>query len=183
MVPPAAGTITCGLTGSGTFKPFYPSASSATGSTVPIKFKLTATIGPCTTVDVTGGKATITGGTVLFQSVIPEGASCADFLGGTPDFFSNVNKLTVRFTSVVGTRHSIVGTNHTDVSGGFQINQGWELDSDPFVLPLGPFADESATMNLLFTNLGQVGACAFGGPGITGVAFSSASGSTISIAP
>ncbi len=184
IAAPASGTLTCGLTGSGLFMPAYPSASSATGSTVDTKFKVMATFGPCNAAGVTGGKATITGGTLVFQAVIPPGGSCADFLTGTPDFSTNPNKLIVKFTSVNGIRHTLIGSNHTDIWGGFQINKGWELDSDDFVLPHGPFGvAESATIDLLFTNLDQVGGCAFGGNAISSVGFSTASGATITIAP
>ena len=184
IVPPPSGTLTCALTGSGTFTPAYPSASSDTGSTVPIKFKLAATFSGCVTTGVQGGKAPINGGSLAFQSLIPTGASCADFLLGTPDFFSNPNKLTVKFTSVNGTRHTLVGSNHTDVAAGFQVNKGWELDTDDFVMPHGAFGvAESATIDLLFTNLNEIGGCAFGGAVITSVGFSAASGATIVIAP
>jgi len=183
VVPPPSGTLTCAVTGNGSFTPADPSASDADGSAVPIKFKLAATFSGCVATGVVGGKAPINGGSLTFSSVIPPGASCADFLFGTPDFFTN-NKLAVKFTSVNGTRHTIVGQNHTDIANGFQINKGWELDSDDFVLPHGAFGvQESATIDPMFTNLSEYGSCAFGGPAITGVAFSAASGSTITVAP
>jgi hypothetical protein len=73
---------------------------------------------------------------------------------------------------VNGIRHTLVGSNHTDIWGGFQINRRWELDSDDFVMPHGPFGvAESATIDLLFTNLNEVGGCAFGGDPITSVGF------------
>ena len=58
---------------------------------------------------------------------------------------------------------------------------GRELTSDRFALR-SAFVDETATIDLVFANLGAIGGGAFGGPALSSVD-ATAAGSTISVAP
>ena len=100
---------------------------------------------------------------------------------GTPDFTTNVNKLAVKWQSLVGIRPTLVGYSKGVVTDASQILKGWELTSDPLALR-SAFVDETITIDLVFANLSAIGGCAFGGPALSLVDATTA-GSTISVAP
>jgi len=179
---PPAGTVRCGLTGSATFSPALPSASNPDGSAKPIKFKLKADIGPCDNGSVTGPH--VTDGTLAFKSTLDEGSGCQDLIDfGAPDVTSNTNRLQIKWTATAPSgKRSTVGKSKTDMFDAEQINKVWELTSDSFG-DADAFGGESATIDLILDNLGQVGACAFGGPDLASVTFSAAGGANIVVAP
>jgi hypothetical protein len=188
VIPPPEGTLSCGLSGTGKFAPAYPSASDDDGSNRTIRFKLKGVLGPCDNRGVTGGKYPITNGKLDFSARLPVGSGCNDLLWfGVPDFTSEERtKLSMTFngTTDAGKRPKVAKAK-TTVFDGSQISQGWQLTSDwfPAERETDPFQDHTATISLIVDNLGELGACAFGGPDLALVTFSAAGGAKVEVAP
>lgn len=191
-VPLAAGTITCGLDGSLTLSPALPNANSVDGAVKNTHVKIQAKMSNCGGA-VTGGKAPITGGTLLITGFLEPGASCADLSDGMPpDFTFDPNKMIVKWGGTTSTgKHITVGKSHTDIFGtGDFLFGGWEYASGPFG-DTDSFAGESATIDLMLDKASLVSNCALGkiDPAtgkpatLSSVTFSSANGSTLSVAP
>jgi hypothetical protein len=187
-VPPPMGTISCAITGLASMSPLLPSAANADGSLKPIKFGLKGELSACDSSGVTGGKAPITSGKIQMSGKIDEGASCSDLTFGPPDFTFNPNKLQLKwYGTTADGRKTKVASDKTDILFGDIIPKGWEYFSDPFDFSthddIGPFANESAVIDVILDNLGDAGACALGGNDLGLVKFSAAGGSRITVAP
>jgi hypothetical protein len=186
--PAASGTLTCALSGGGQFSPALPSASNENGSAGKIKFKLKADLASCDSTGVSGGKMPITGGSVQFQATLDPGSGCLDIIDfGSPDFTSNVAKMTVKLTGTAPNGKHPKVANLTVKSDGFSndsIPKGWEIDSDSFpsARASAAFPDESAVLDLILDtpSLQHAGACALGGDDLTSVAFGPGSTFTLS---
>lgn len=144
-----AGNITCALTGKMTFSKAYPNANSDTGALPNIHIKIAATLTNCASSAVTGGKASIIGGTMTVTGILESGSSCADIDDGSaPDFTFDNNKMQITWKGGDGHAHPTVGKSKTDVfSTGNFVFGGWEYDSDSFG-DNDAFAGESAVFDL-----------------------------------
>ncbi len=180
--PQPAGAVACGLTGAMTFKPGIPSAAAdpAPGR---VKVKLTAQAVDCVGTDLVNVKAPITGGKVTLTTTIPEeSATCAD-LPSPPDLTGMENsRFKVQWQGLNPSgRPMTVANVKTTLWDYTDILRGWQLVSDS--LPdEKPFAGAEIVMDLVFDNLGDVGACLLGGPDLLSVHFSAAGGSRITMA-
>ncbi|HTL84686.1 MAG TPA: hypothetical protein VL856_05855 [Acidimicrobiia bacterium] len=187
-VPPPMGTVSCAITGQATMSPPLPSAANEDGSLKPIKFKLKGDLSACDSSGVTGGKAPITSGKIQMSGKIDEGASCSDLTFGPPDFTFNPNKLQLKwYGTTADGRKTKVASDKSDIFFGDIIPKGWEYTSDTFDFSshddIGPFADETAVIDVILDNLGDAGACALGGNDLGIVKFSAGGGSRISVSP
>ncbi len=146
---PAAGNISCALSGKMTFAKPMPNELSDSGALRNIHIKIAATMSNCASSGVTGGKAPIVGGSMAVTGILESGSSCNDISDGSaPDFTFDTNKLQLTWKGFDGKSHPTVGRSKTDVfsTGNFFFG-GWEYDSDSFG-DNDAFANESAVIDL-----------------------------------
>jgi hypothetical protein len=195
VVPPITGSINCGVDGMMKFSPPLPDGNS-NGAPRNLHVKVTATLSHCDNSGANGGKLRPTGGTLQMSGILEAGASCNDIADGTPaDFTWDPNVFQVKWTGTppTGTSHPTVGKSKTDVFSAWAPLIGvWEYDTDAFG-PNDAFANDSATVDLVISGASQAAIrnCAQSKINPTnnkpftlaGVSFSSADGSSISVAP
>jgi hypothetical protein len=195
VIPPITGQITCGLDGVMKFSPPLPDGNSD-GAPRNLHVKITAAMTQCDNSRASGGKLRVTGGTLLMIGILESGASCADIADGSAaDFTFDPNVFQTKWTgtSATGKSHPAVGKSKTDVFSAFSPLVGvWEYDTDTFG-EKDAFANDSAVVQLALSgsSLLAIRRCALGqiNPSnnkpftLPTIAFSSADGSNIAVAP
>jgi hypothetical protein len=178
---PPTGTLTCGTTGTVTFK---PALTPSTPAPKPTSVKVhKAALSPCDASGVTGGKATINGGDTVFNAKLAPGADCATVAGGTAVLVNP--QLIVKLTNTTGSKTATVAVlkpvNITITPSG----PSFIIKGDIPQTKAGnkPFGGEHLTSQINIDNISDAIGCALGTNNLSHIDFSAAGGSTLSIAP
>lgn len=178
---PPTGALNCGTTGTVTLKKGIPD-SSQPASTKNISVKIhKAAIDTCDASGVTGGKATITGGTAQLNAKIPPGANCSTLLSSPPNIVKPV--LVVKLTNTTGTKTETVAVIKPTNLQFSQSGTGFHVTG---TIPQTkannkPFGGETFEAQLNVDNLSDAAACIGGTAPLDHIDFSTAGGSGISI--
>jgi hypothetical protein len=178
---PPTGTLSCGTTGTVTFK---PALTPTTPAKKPTSVKIhKAAVDTCDSGGVAGGKATINGGSIVLNAKIAPGADCQAVAAGTAMLANPV--LTLKLTNTTGSKTETVAvvkpTNLVVMPQGAGFHATGTLPQTKAMNK--PFGGETFETQINVDNLSDFAGCLGGTNNVDHIDFSTAGGSTLSIHP